>query len=81
MIGRCQNPKSSSWKNYGGRGIKVCERWLKFENFLADMGTRPLGHSIDRYPDFNGNYEPGNCRWATTKQQSLNKRNSKRNQI
>jgi hypothetical protein len=72
---RCTNPKCRAWKNYGGRGIRVCERWRKFENFLKDMGIKPsLKHSIDRYPNNDGNYEPGNCRWATAKEQIANRR-------
>lgn len=75
MIQRCTNPQRQSFKYYGGRGIKVCERWQKFENFLADMGLRPTAtHSIDRFPNNDGNYEPGNCRWATRSEQQLNKR-------
>ena len=76
LVQRCTNPKNVSFNNYGGRGITVCERWLKFENFLADMGRRPSAkHSLDRYPDNDGNYEPSNCRWATAKQQAHNSRN------
>lgn len=76
MLRRCTHPHESGYKNYGGRGISVCERWLSFENFLADMGRRPSRkHSIDRINN-DGHYEPGNCRWATQKVQANNQRRS-----
>lgn len=73
MRQRCNNPNRGNFKNYGGRGITVCDRWDKFENFLADMGERPDGKSIDRI-DCNGNYETSNCRWATDHEQRINRR-------
>jgi hypothetical protein len=74
MRRRCLVPADEHYRLYGGRGITVCRRWLIFENFLADMGERPEGTTLDRYPDKNGNYEPGNCRWATQKEQCNNTR-------
>ena len=77
MIYRCSNSHCTDYLDYLGRGITVCDRWRGkhgFENFLADMGQRPAGMSLDRWPDGNGNYEPGNCRWATATQQANNRR-------
>lgn len=77
MRQRCTNSKASKFSNYGGRGIKICDRWLEsFENFLADMGERPAGKTLDRCEN-NGNYEPGNCKWSTPKEQARNRRSNR----
>lgn len=80
MRERCSNTPSAkaqhNWKHYGGKGIKVCDRWQKFVNFLADMGERPEGHTIDRI-NSDGDYEPGNCRWATMEVQNRHAYRSK----
>lgn len=73
MIARCMNVNATNYKNYGGRGIAVCERWLDYNNFFEDMGSKPEGTTLDRI-DVNGDYEPSNCRWATDEQQRNNKR-------
>lgn len=80
MLGRCENPKDPRYARYGARGIRVCKRWHVFENFIADVGDRPEGktkggralYSIDRINN-DGDYEPGNVRWATPKEQAGNK--------
>lgn len=72
MVSRCNNPKHGSYKKYGAKGIRVCERWLNFKDFLLDMGERPEGSSIDRIDNSKG-YEPSNCRWTTPSIQSINR--------
>lgn len=77
MRSRCTNENDSYYHRYGGRGIKVCERWERFENFLSDMGERPAGLTLDRVNN-DGNYEPGNCRWATRAEQHSNRHDNRR---
>lgn len=75
MRDRCEDPQSPSWQWYGAKGVKVCDRWQDFLAFYEDMGHRPEGHTLDRI-DPTGNYEPGNCRWATPKEQRANQRDT-----
>ncbi len=78
MKTRCLNVRNPAYPSYGGRGISICPQWVQsFEQFFADMGPRPAGTSLDRWPDMNGNYEPNNCRWATATEQARNTRKVK----
>ena len=77
MCNRCDNEYDAAYPRYGAIGVRVCSRWFSsFENFVSDMGPRPDKHELDRWPDPYGNYEPGNCRWATKSQQQRNQRNA-----
>jgi len=75
MLQRCNNKNNPRYKDWGGRGIKVCKRWISFENFYEDMGDKPCGLTLDRINN-EGNYEPENCHWATTKEQGFNRRSN-----
>lgn len=77
MKSRCANPRSKSYKDYGGRGITFCDRWKSFQGFFEDMGMRPVGGTLERI-DNNAGYGPSNCRWATPAEQGVNKRNNRR---
>jgi hypothetical protein len=78
MVRRCTNPKHDSYPSYGGAGVTIYQPWLEsFDAFLADVGERPAGTSLDRHPNKSGNYEPGNVRWATYQEQARNKRNNR----
>ena len=74
MRQRCNNPRFHKYPIYGGRGVKICAEWSNFWQFVADVGERPAKHTLDRYPDKDGDYTPENTRWATFKQQAANRR-------
>lgn len=78
MLSRCSLPSSPAFSHYQKRGITVCALWKDFDNFLSDMGERPKGTTLDRWPDNDGNYKPGNCRWATKTQQANNRLTNRR---
>lgn len=77
MNRRCHNQNSKDYVDYGGAGIAICERWKSFENFRADMGDRPAGTSLDRFPNGKGGYQPDNCRWATPSEQAINRKSTR----
>jgi hypothetical protein len=78
MRQRCLNPARKDFPRYGGRGIKVCPEWASFSQFIADVGERPsLKHQLDRFPNSEGNYEPGNVRWATPSEQARNRKSNR----
>lgn len=76
MIQRCDDPHTNGYENYGGRGIRICERWRTYENFVADLGERPARMTLERL-DSDRDYEPDNCRWASMREQQNNKRNTR----